>query len=245
MSANARSRVMVAAVAVGAFAAAGAGQAASMDRDSVDGDSSPVDGSGATAALGVGSGGGGNVVNTTVTAPDLVLSKKSSNATLEARKLAENQRIISKQAAERAEKKRQARLARLEAMRPKVVQPAEGSFTSGFGARWGTTHYGMDVANEIGTPIVAAADGVILEAGPASGFGNWVRQQLPDGTILVYGHMQSYDVSAGQKVKAGDKIADMGAEGQSTGPHLHFEVWEPGGQKIDPMPWLQEQGVDL
>lgn len=233
---------MVAAVAVGAFAAAGAGQAASMDRDSAENDSSPLGGGDATAALGSGGGVGGG---TTTGLPDLVLSKKNTSATDEVRKLTESQQVISKQAAERAEAKRRAEAARLEALRPKFVKPAEGEFTSGFGGRWGSSHYGIDLANSEGTPIVAAADGVILEAGPASGFGNWVRQQLPDGTILVYGHMSSYDVSAGDKVEAGEKIADMGSEGQSTGTHLHFEVWDPSGQKTDPMSWLNEHGIEL
>src|SRR5699024_2071193 len=83
------------------------------------------------------------------------------------------------------------------------------------------------------------------EAGPASGFGLWIRVKLDDGTTHVYGHIQSYSVSAGQRIEAGDVIAKMGARGQSTGPHLHFEVWDSGGKKIDPLPWLSERGVDL
>jgi murein DD-endopeptidase MepM/ murein hydrolase activator NlpD len=233
---------MVAAVAVGAFAAAGAGQAASMDRSNAESDSSPASGGDASAALGVGSGGSGGA---TAGLPDLVMSKRNTSATDEVRKLTESQQVISKQAQERAEAKRRAEAARQEALRPKYVKPADGTYTSGFGGRWGTTHYGIDLANSLGTPIVAAADGVIIEAGPASGFGNWVREQLSDGTILVYGHMESYNVSAGDHVKAGDQIAKIGAEGQATGPHLHFEVWDPSGQKIDPAPWLAEHGVSV
>ncbi|MGW4214222.1 M23 family metallopeptidase [Lentzea sp. NPDC004789] len=140
----------------------------------------------------------------------------------------------------------QARLkAEEEARRPKCVRPAQGTFTSGFGARWGTSHNGVDIANAIGTPIVAAMDGTVIEAGPASGFGLWVRIQHEDGTITVYGHMNTIDVPQGAKVKAGQQIATIGNRGQSTGPHLHFEVWVDGGQKINPLPWLAERGVTL
>ncbi|WP_444876341.1 M23 family metallopeptidase [Actinomycetospora aurantiaca] len=128
---------------------------------------------------------------------------------------------------------------------PKFVKPAEGRFTSGFGARWGTSHRGVDIANSIGTPIVSVADGTVLESGPASGFGMWVRVQLEDGTINVYGHINRSYVKEGQKVKAGQEIAEIGNRGQSTGPHLHFEVWTSGGSKINPLPWLAERGISL
>ncbi|MEV6240763.1 M23 family metallopeptidase [Lentzea sp. NPDC051838] len=143
-------------------------------------------------------------------------------------------------------KAEQARIkAEEEAKRPKCVRPAQGTFTSGFGARWGTSHNGVDIANAIGTPIVAAMDGTVIEAGPASGFGLWVRVQHEDGTITVYGHMNTIDVPQGAKVKAGQQIATIGNRGQSTGPHLHFEVWVGGGQKINPVGWLAERGVSL
>ncbi|MBB5906210.1 M23 family metallopeptidase [Actinoalloteichus hymeniacidonis] len=134
--------------------------------------------------------------------------------------------------------------AEAEAARPKFWAPAEGTYTSGYGARWGTTHYGMDIANAIGTPILAAHDGVVIEAGTASGFGLWVRVQASDGTVTVYGHIDSYSVRPGQQVQAGEQIAVMGNRGFSTGPHLHFEVWSPGdGKKINPVTWLQERGI--
>lgn len=128
---------------------------------------------------------------------------------------------------------------------PEFVKPAAGRFTSGFGERWGTAHKGVDIANAIGTPIVSAADGTVVESGPASGFGMWVRVQLADGTINVYGHINRSYVREGQKVKAGQQIAEIGNRGQSTGPHLHFEVWTPGGTKINPLPWLAERGISL
>ncbi|WP_307868231.1 M23 family metallopeptidase [Umezawaea beigongshangensis] len=132
-----------------------------------------------------------------------------------------------------------------EVARPTAVKPAEGSFTSGFGARWGTTHYGVDIANSIGTPILSVMDGVVVEAGPASGFGLWVRVQHDDGTITIYGHVNETTVQQGQRVQAGQQIATMGNRGQSTGPHLHFEVWLNGSEKIDPVGWLSARGIAL
>jgi murein DD-endopeptidase MepM/ murein hydrolase activator NlpD len=147
---------------------------------------------------------------------------------------------------QQAIKAEQARVAaEAEAKRPKCVRPAQGSFTSGFGARWGTSHNGVDIANAIGTPIVAVMDGTVVEAGPASGFGLWVRVQHEDGTITVYGHMNTIDVPQGAKVKAGQQIATIGNRGQSTGPHLHFEVWAGGSQKVNPVGWLAARGVTL
>ncbi|WP_297851503.1 M23 family metallopeptidase [uncultured Corynebacterium sp.] len=133
----------------------------------------------------------------------------------------------------------------LAARAPLSVKPAEGAFTSGFGMRWGVMHKGIDIANAIGTPIVAVSDGEVIDAGPAGGFGNWVRLRHEDGTITVYGHMETIDVTVGQKVHAGQKIAGMGSRGFSTGSHLHFEVHPAGGDAIDPAPWLAERGISL
>ncbi|AYJ48692.1 M23 family metallopeptidase [Rhodococcus sp. P1Y] len=131
------------------------------------------------------------------------------------------------------------------ARRPLFVLPAVGTYTSNFGQRWGVLHAGVDIANAIGTPILAVADGKVIDAGPAAGFGMWVRLQHADGTITVYGHIDSATVSVGQEVMAGDQIARMGNRGFSTGPHLHFEVHLPGENKIDPLPWLASRGIGL
>jgi murein DD-endopeptidase MepM/ murein hydrolase activator NlpD len=135
-----------------------------------------------------------------------------------------------------------------EAARPKAVLPVQGArLTSGFGARWGTLHAGIDLAAPMQTPEYAAVDGIVLEAGPASGYGLAVYIQHENGDVTVYGHMDSILVQAGQVVRAGDTIALLGNRGQSTGPHLHFEVHVGGlnGQKIDPLPWLRERGVAI
>jgi murein DD-endopeptidase MepM/ murein hydrolase activator NlpD len=125
-----------------------------------------------------------------------------------------------------------------------VVLPAQGRFTSGYGARGGTIHYGVDIANSIGTPIVSAMSGKVIDSGPASGFGLWVRVQHAGGLVTVYGHINESLVSVGQNVNAGQQIATIGNRGQSTGPHLHFEVHQDGS-KIDPEPWLRSHGITL
>lgn len=124
-----------------------------------------------------------------------------------------------------------------------VVQPVSGTLTSSYGPRDGGHHNGIDIGAGIGTPIYSAAAGEVISAGPASGFGQWVRVQHNDGTITVYGHVDTYVVSVGQQVAAGQKIATVGNRGQSTGPHLHFEVWDPSGRQVDPQAWLRSNGV--
>lgn len=139
-------------------------------------------------------------------------------------------------AAERAE--REARLAR-----PLFVRPTNGLFTSGFGYRWGSLHAGIDMANAIGAPIYAVGDGLVIDAGPTAGYGAWVKIRHSDGTVTLYGHVNSWLVHTGQRVMAGDQVATVGNRGNSTGPHLHFEVLRGGSTRIDPVPWLAERGV--
>ena len=135
-----------------------------------------------------------------------------------------------------------------EAARPQAVLPVQGArLSSGFGYRWGTLHAGMDFAAPLGTPEYAAMDGVVLRAGAASGFGLAVYIQHANGDVTVYGHMQQILVAEGQTVKAGETIALLGNLGQSTGPHLHVEVHLGGidGEKVDPLPWLRDRGVQV
>ncbi|MFI9503225.1 M23 family metallopeptidase [Nocardia sp. NPDC052566] len=133
----------------------------------------------------------------------------------------------------------------VEAARPRTVLPIVGTLTSTFGMRWGALHAGLDLADPIGTPIGAVTDGVVIEAGPADGFGLWVRVQQDDGTIGVYGHVNDILATVGQQVRAGDIIATVGNRGYSTGPHLHYEVHLPGGEPIDPQPWLAARGIQV
>jgi murein DD-endopeptidase MepM/ murein hydrolase activator NlpD len=141
-------------------------------------------------------------------------------------------------AQERAQ--REARL-----QQPLFVMPTKGIFTSGFGYRWGVLHAGIDLANSIGTPIHAVSDGVVIDAGPTAGYGMWVKLRHADGTVTLYGHVNTTLVSVGQRVMAGDQIATMGNRGNSTGPHLHFEVLLGGTQRVDPVPWLARRGLSV
>jgi murein DD-endopeptidase MepM/ murein hydrolase activator NlpD len=138
---------------------------------------------------------------------------------------------------------RAAREARLQ--RPLYVKPTQGIPTSGFGYRWGVLHGGIDIANSIGTPIYAVADGVVIDAGPAAGFGMWVKVRHADGTVTLYGHVNTTTVRIGERVLAGDQIATIGNRGNSTGPHLHFEVLLNGSDRVDPVPWLAKRGLSV
>ncbi|MGY1672448.1 M23 family metallopeptidase [Geodermatophilus sp. SYSU D00710] len=127
------------------------------------------------------------------------------------------------------------------------IAPTTGRVTSCYGPRWGTMHQGVDIAAPIGTPVYAPDGGVVLQAGPASGFGQAVYVQHSDGRITLYGHVDTFTVSAGEVVGAGQQIATVGNKGQSTGPHLHFEVHEGGlyASRVNPVPWLEAHGVSL
>ncbi|MFO7192517.1 MULTISPECIES: M23 family metallopeptidase [Thermocrispum] len=174
------------------------------------------------------------------------LAEKRKRAKAKARAEARAKARAKALADKRAEQKRQERAkARQAAASPEFVKPTTGRLTSAFGPRSDGQHGGIDVANALGTPIYAVADGTVVEAGPASGFGKWVRIKHDDGTVTVYGHMFEFSVRAGERVEAGEQIAEIGNNGQSTGPHLHFEVWQHGSQKIDPLAWLNQHGVRL
>lgn len=121
--------------------------------------------------------------------------------------------------------------------------PTKGQITSGFGPRWGTFHNGTDFGAPTGTPMYAAKSGKVVAAGPASGYGLWIRIQTDDGELLEYGHNDQNYVSVGQRVNAGQVIGTVGNRGYSTGPHLHFGVRNAAGQWIDPVPWLRANGV--
>jgi pyruvate/2-oxoglutarate dehydrogenase complex dihydrolipoamide acyltransferase (E2) component len=145
----------------------------------------------------------------------------------------------------------QARLAEIAASRaarqPAFVLPTQGRLTTCFCTRWGAMHWGIDLAAPLGTPILAAADGVVLRAGPATGYGNAIYIQDADGNVEIYGHMRYLFVHAGDVVSAGDTIAKVGSEGQSTGPHLHFEIHQGGmtGRPTDPQKWLADRSITV
>jgi len=166
---------------------------------------------------------------------ELVSVKPAANAFVHA----EEQARGLAYAAERAQ--REALL-----QRPLYALPTHGIFTSGWGMRWGALHDGVDLAGPIGTPIYAAADGVVVDAGYTnSGYGAWVKLRHADGTVTRYGHINTWNVEIGQRVFAGDQIATIGNRGNSTGPHLHFTVLLGGTNPTDPVPWLAARGINV
>jgi murein DD-endopeptidase MepM/ murein hydrolase activator NlpD len=123
------------------------------------------------------------------------------------------------------------------------LQMVSGRVSSGFGQRAGRMHWGLDIAAPIGTPIRAPRSGRVTDSGPANGFGLWVRLGHDDGTVTTYGHVHRALVAAGDRVGAGDVIAEVGNRGRSSGPHLHFEVTSPDSTRVDPRRWLDERGI--
>jgi murein DD-endopeptidase MepM/ murein hydrolase activator NlpD len=122
------------------------------------------------------------------------------------------------------------------------VWPTRGTFTSGYGWRWGRMHRGIDIAGPVGTPIVAAASGVVVRSGwNSGGYGNVVDIRHRDGSMTRYAHNSRLLVREGQQVNQGQSIAQMGSTGYSTGPHLHFEIHLPGNGTVNPIAYLPDR----
>lgn len=118
---------------------------------------------------------------------------------------------------------------------PSYIKPlAGGVFTSGFGARWGTTHKGVDWACPVGTAINASCGGRVVIAGWVRGYGYCVEIAHSDGNHTRYGHLSRILVSVGDVVSQGDRVALSGNTGDSTGPHVHFEIIV-GGSQVNPL----------
>ncbi len=124
---------------------------------------------------------------------------------------------------------------------------AGGRLTSGFGLRADPftgarrEHDGVDLGAPEGSPIRASAGGVVVSAGPRGGYGLAVEIDHGHGLTTLYGHASRLLVSAGQEVRAGEEIGEVGSTGRSTGPHLHFEV-RVGGRAVDPARALKAYG---
>lgn len=117
------------------------------------------------------------------------------------------------------------------------VWPTSGTVTSRFGPRWGRMHQGLDIAAPTGTPITAAASGTVIIAGPQGGYGNLVVIDHGGGLATAYAHQNSVAVAVGDSVTQGGVVGYVGSTGNSTGPHLHFEVRVSGAAR-DPLPYL-------
>ncbi|MCA1222651.1 M23 family metallopeptidase [Streptomyces sp. 8L] len=152
--------------------------------------------------------------------------------------------LKERQAAEK--KKRDEAAARKEAARPKYLLPVKQRGLSAYfgqaGVNWMSVHTGIDFPVMTGTPVMAATDGTVRTQWNSS-YGNMAIVKAPNGTETWYCHLSSTRVRSGS-VKAGDVIAYSGNTGNTTGPHLHFEVRPNGGAAIDPLPWLRGHGLD-
>ncbi|AZM90687.1 M23 family metallopeptidase [Streptomyces sp. W1SF4] len=156
------------------------------------------------------------------------------------------ERIDLKQRQEEEKKKRAEEAAAKEAARPKFAVPvAQHGLSAMFGqagGMWMSVHTGIDFPVGYGTPVMAATDGT-MRTQWNSAYGNMAILTSPDGTETWYCHLSSTKIRSGQ-VKAGDVIAYSGNSGNSTGPHLHFEVRPGGGSAVDPLAWLRSHGLD-
>lgn len=115
--------------------------------------------------------------------------------------------------------------------------PARGPVTSGFGARWGRMHEGIDIGAPTGAPIVAARTGTVTYAGTMGNYGRFVLIDHGGGLSTAYAHMSTIAVRVGQQVGTGQRIGSVGCSGSCTGPHLHFEV-RIGGSARNPSSYL-------
>ena len=118
-----------------------------------------------------------------------------------------------------------------------LIWPASGSISSGFGMRWGRLHAGIDMPLPEGTGLRAADSGTVAIAGWVGGYGNYTCIQHGGSLSTCYGHQSSISVSVGQSVSQGQVIGYSGNTGNSTGPHLHFEV-RINGSPVDPLGYL-------
>ncbi|MEV5799333.1 M23 family metallopeptidase [Streptomyces collinus] len=156
-------------------------------------------------------------------------------------------RIDLKAQQELQQKKAAAEAALKERLRPKFALPVAQRGLSAYfgqaGVNWMSVHTGIDFPVSYGTTVMSAVDGVVSTKWN-SAYGNMMIVTAKDGTETWYCHLSSYRVASGTSVKAGQPIAFSGNSGNSTGPHLHFEVRPAGGAAIDPLPWLRSHGLD-
>ncbi|MYU23421.1 peptidoglycan DD-metalloendopeptidase family protein [Streptomyces sp. SID8352] len=179
---------------------------------------------------------------------DTQLTSLAAGADDFADRASRTQERIDLKAEQVAEKKRAAEeAARKERLRPKFALPVAQHGLSAYygqaGINWMSVHTGIDFPVSYGTPVMAATDGTVRTQFN-SAYGNMLILTAKDGTETWYCHLSTYHVPSGTPVKAGDRIAYSGNSGNSTGPHLHFEVRPGGGAAIDPLAWLRSHGVD-
>lgn len=179
---------------------------------------------------------------------DTQLQSLSAGADDFADRASRTQERIDLKAQQAAEKRKAAEeAARKERLRPKFALPVAQHGLSAYfgqsGINWMSVHTGIDFPVSYGTTVMAATDGTVRTQWN-SAYGNMMIVTAKDGTETWYCHLSSYRVASGTTVKAGDPIAYSGNSGNSTGPHLHFEVRPGGGSAIDPLAWLRSHGLN-
>ncbi len=195
----------------------------------------------------------------TLTGTDAIPRQRGSNQIsrdAQRQQLEAAQQRKLQRAAEQAAEQRNAALAQLQnkakdrALEIKqdlwVLPTSNYHLTAGFGevsGLWSSFHTGLDFAAPTGTPIVTVANGTVTYVGYDGSYGNKVVVALDDGTVTWYCHMTEFTVSVGDRVLQGQELGTVGSTGNTTGPHLHFEVHPDGGDPVDPEPFLEDHGV--
>ncbi|MFF3246249.1 M23 family metallopeptidase [Streptomyces sp. NPDC002870] len=241
-----RTRAAVVAAGLGASMVLGAGAAfaAGTGAPAAAGSATAVDASSAVAAQ-------------ALAQSKAAVAAKTAAANAAAAKAAAAKAAAAKAAAAKAE------AAKSKAAKPKAakkavswVKPVTGytltaSFNQG-GNMWSSKHSGQDFAVPVGTPVKAAFNGVVVKAGPNGGgdgpaYGNAVVIKHTNGKFSQYAHLSKVNVTVGNSVKAGETIARSGNTGNSSGPHLHFEIrTTPNyGSALNPMAYLRSAGVTI
>ncbi|WJV46713.1 M23 family metallopeptidase [Streptomyces flavofungini] len=216
---------------------------------------------GVAAASVSGLGGGDDGKDTQASAPDPATVKPSTannkldtqlaNLSADAGDFADRasrtqERIDLKAQKVAAHKAAVAEAARKERLRPKfslpVAQRGLSAYYGQAGVNWMSAHSGIDFPVSYGTEVKAATDGTVSTK-YNSAYGNMAIVTAKDGTETWYCHLSTHKIASGP-VKAGETIAFSGNSGNSTGPHLHFEVRPGGGSAIDPLSWLRSHGLD-
>ncbi|MEV5976470.1 transglycosylase family protein [Streptomyces sp. NPDC052114] len=184
-------------------------------------------------------------------AEDRAKERAEDRAEARARQKAAEKRAAEKQASEKKAAERKAPAPRARQASPGAVAPVAASPSTPYRAAGGSWskgyHTGVDFPVATGTSVKAVAAGRVVSAGWGGSYGYQVVIRHSDGKYSQYGHLSALSVKAGQQVGAGQRIARSGSTGNSTGPHLHFEVRTgPGfGSDIDPLAYLRARGVRI
>lgn len=173
-----------------------------------------------------------------------VLDKKIEDAKTERQEIEQRQRELEQKKKEEEAKQRQYKVtsrgsdySRTSSQGTRFPLASYVYVSSPYGQRWGKLHTGVDLAASSGTHVYAWKSGTVTLSSWAGGYGNCILVKHSDGTTSRYAHLSGYNCSVGNKVAAGELIGYVGSTGNSTGPHLHFEVII-NGSTVNPAPYL-------